>query len=576
MIRDRMQAWMQKTHGLQFELVRHFLSQLLATHLTSSDQARRYVIAAVAFVACLDPLVVRLYTDKYAYLQSLPDGGLYLAAVRADRIFFITISMAVALLVTMFQWQSLFPSREDYLNLKPLPVRLYQVFAARFFSSLLVIAVVNAVLNFGASVLFPLLGSGRWQLPGFGGRYILAHAVATMGAGFFVFFTLTALQGVCLNLLPSRPFERVSLLLQVLLVIATLSSLPYVFDMPNWHLLLAARPRWLEWFPAAWFEGLYQYALGSRDAYLLHQARRAGLYSLAAATATCLAYVVSYQRYASRLLESSTRRSAGESKRIWTRLLERMIRSSRELAVVDFVVCGLSGSRRHKLLVAFAVGAAIVLSIQPIGPILLHGRSEATLEAWQLRAVLAVPLVMGSIVVSSLYYVLQQPLELRANWIFRTAESAGRLDLLNGVERFLRFFGILPVLLASLPVEILASGILDALAHELFAAVFLLLLVELRLREWHKIPFTCSYISGRRNIWQTVGAYFALFVAVIPVTAYFEAWLRRPLLILACAVLLTGVYVFLRVARQRQWDVVPLLFEETEEALIGGIGLRRE
>jgi hypothetical protein len=85
--------WLAETHGSQFELVRHFLSELLANDLIGSDQVRRLVITVLAVVGCIGPLIVRLYMPKYGYLQSLDTGDLYLAAVRADRLFFISLSM---------------------------------------------------------------------------------------------------------------------------------------------------------------------------------------------------------------------------------------------------------------------------------------------------------------------------------------------------------------------------------------------------------------------------------------------------------------------------------------------------
>ena len=226
--RGKVRSWLAETHGPQCELLRHFLSEQLANDLISSDQVRRLVITVLAVVGCIGPLIVRLYRPKYAYLQGLDTGDLYLAAVRADRLFFISLSMIVAGLVTVIQWQGLFPSRQDYLALKPLPVRLYQVFVARLLSSFVIVAVVVVDLNLAASVLFPLLTSGRWQSPSFGVRYILGHAMATLCAGLFAFFAIGAVQGVLMNILPTRAFERFSVLIQAVLAIAFLASVPYV------------------------------------------------------------------------------------------------------------------------------------------------------------------------------------------------------------------------------------------------------------------------------------------------------------------------------------------------------------
>src|SRR5208337_4369439 len=157
-------AWLAQTHGTQFELVRHFLSESLANDLIGSDQVRRFVITVLAVVGSIGPLIVRLYIPKYKYLQGLDTGDLYVAAVRADRLFFISLSMIVAGLATVIQWQGLFPNLRDYLVLKPLPLRLFQIFVARFLSSFVILVVVIADLNLATSVLFPFLTSGRWHL----------------------------------------------------------------------------------------------------------------------------------------------------------------------------------------------------------------------------------------------------------------------------------------------------------------------------------------------------------------------------------------------------------------------------
>jgi hypothetical protein len=95
--------------------VRHFLSEQVANDLFSSDQVRRLAITTLAVLACVGPLIVRLYIPKYNYLQGRDSGDQYRAAVHADRLFFICVSMIVAGLVTVVHWQGLFPSRQDYL-----------------------------------------------------------------------------------------------------------------------------------------------------------------------------------------------------------------------------------------------------------------------------------------------------------------------------------------------------------------------------------------------------------------------------------------------------------------------------
>jgi len=100
--------------------------------------------------------------------------------------------------------------------------------------------------------------------------------------------------------------------------------------------------------------------------------------------------------------------------------------------------------------------------------------------------------------------------------------------------------------------------------------------MEWRLREWHRIPFTCSYVPGRRNLWQTMGAYIALFGVAIPVITSFEIRLLHSYVLFGSAGILSLFYLSARSSRREQWRIVPLLFDESEEPLVSGLRLNRE
>jgi hypothetical protein len=572
-------SWLAETHGSQFELVRHCLSELLVNDLISSDQVRRLVIRVLAALGCIGPLIVRLYIPKYSYLHGLDTPDLYIAAVRADRLLFISLSMIAAGLVTVFQWQGLFPSLRDYLALKPLPLRLYQVFVARFLSSLVVLVIVLTDLNLASSILFPLLTSGRWQSPSFGIQYIATHASASFCAGLFTFFAIGTMQGALMISLPLRMFERVSVLVQTLLATAFVAALPHVLDIPNWYKSMAARPRWMGLFPPVWFLGLYETLLGGTDRYFLDLRATAimgmgGVLFLGLGT-----YLLSYRRHTSRMLEAALPRSNGLSliDRMASAGLGMFVKHSPERAVVVFAIQTLRRSRQHRLVIGFWIAIAILVGLQTVGPgavARLHaGRSWGVLEV---DSILAVPLVMSAVLISAVCYVFQLPSEVQAGWVFRMAERTSRRELLASVECILILLGVVPVLILTTPILALGLGWAVSLAYMTLGAVWMLLLVEARLRDWHKIPFTCSYVPGRRNFWQTMGTYGLLFGVLIPAIAYCESRILRPLVLLASAAVLSPFYFALRSARQTHWEIVPLLFDESDEPLLGTLGLNRE
>ena len=579
MLRKRIRLWLAETHGSQFELLRHFLSEQLVNVVISSDQVRRFVITILAVVGCIGPIILRLYIPKYQYLQNLDSPDLYLAAVRADRLFFISLCMIAAGLMTIFQWQGLFPDRRDYLALKPLPIRLYQVFVAQFLSSFVVTVVVIVDLNLVTSVLFPLLTSGKWQSPSFGVRYVAAHATATFCAGLFVFLAFGCLRGAFMNILPRRTFEHLSIVIQAMLATALVTATPYVFDMPNWHRTIAARPRWMSLFPPVWFLGLYETLLGEQDRYWL-RLRGTALIAIGAAVVFALAaYFQSYRRHASRILEQglSIPIKPPAIANLAAALLGRFVTHYPTQAAFVFTLQTLRRSRHHKLVIGFCTAIVLVFAMQTVGPsVMTHLRFRGTWSVWELESTLSLPLLIGAVLISAFCYVFQLPSDAGAGWVFRMVESAARRELLSSVEYLLVLCGLVPSLLLSAPIEIFALGSTLAFAHTALATALLLLLIEARLYEWHKIPFTCSYAPGRRNSWQTLGTFLFLFGVLIPTITYFEARLLRPVALLTSTAALSTIYVLLRSARQTQWRMVPLLFDENDDPLIGAIDLNRE
>jgi len=569
--------WISATHNGFFELLRHFFSRQLIDEILSSDQVRLMTITALGIVAGIGPLIVYLYMPKYYSLLNLQSPHLYLAAVHADRLFFISLSMIAAGLMTSLLWQSLFPTRHDYLILRPLPLRLSHVFAARFITSFAIVCFVIADLNSFTSLLFPLLTSGRWQSPPFGIHYVLAHAVATFAAGTFIFFAMVAVEGACLSLLPSRRFDHFSVIFQALSFTAFAAAVPYVFDMPKWYKLLDAKPHWLLFFPPAWFWGLYERLLGTQDPYLLQLAHRSILGLEVTLILSLATYLVTYRRHTGGALEQSskaTRDGMPQILRTGSRLLVGLVKTSHERAVLAFAIQTLSRSRRHRLIIGVCAGISLVLALHSAAPIVIsHFRLSESWSLWQRESILALPLITGTLAVSALCYVFQIPAELRANWVFRMAEGLAGSEMLESVEHLLLLFGLAPALLLALPFEAFALGWAVAFAHCAFSAALILLFIEFQLQEWRKIPFTCSYVPGRRNLWHSVWSYLFLFGGLIPAITYIESSLLNAALLWAITVVLILVWLVFRSIRRRQLKETCLLFDESEESLISTVQL---
>ena len=73
-----------------------------------------------------------------------------------EKNYIFTLMMLVFAVITLLEWDILYPDRRDFLNLTPLPVRLRTVFAAKLASFVLFIGLFSVAMMSVSSVLFSM------------------------------------------------------------------------------------------------------------------------------------------------------------------------------------------------------------------------------------------------------------------------------------------------------------------------------------------------------------------------------------------------------------------------------------
>jgi hypothetical protein len=104
----------------------------------------------------------------------------------------------------------------------------------------------------------------------------------------------------------------------------------------------------------------------------------------------------------------------------------------------------------------------------------------------------------------------------------------------------------------------------DALASTSAAFMAGVLLVEIEMSGWHRIPFTCSYMPGKRFVGHTmlIGfAGFVLFTFLGRGLAWYSIHHRAGWL--AVMAILGSVVVLQRRRRQALWRRTALIFEDS-------------
>jgi len=235
-------------------LVRHFLDRFFTNEMASSDGDAKTRLVQAACAVGMPGFVVALYlyTPYHVPHQVRPYW-----AQAGDHYFYVLYSFVAMGLVTIFEWDLLFPDLLDVFVLAPLPVRNSRMFGARVTA---IFILLGATL-FDSSFLAPLVLPAATDPPHLL-RFLAAHLIAVAAAGIFGAAFFLALEGLLLGLLGDRLFRKIALWLQgcfVMLLLTMLFLYPAMTGVVG--AMLQSGRRVVLFVPSFWFLGIYQRVL---------------------------------------------------------------------------------------------------------------------------------------------------------------------------------------------------------------------------------------------------------------------------------------------------------------------------
>jgi CubicO group peptidase (beta-lactamase class C family) len=320
-------------------------------------------------------------------------------------------------------------------------------------------------------------------------RLLAVWWVAMMAAGAFIYCCVLGAQGLAAQLLPRRHFLRVSSWMQLAafgIFVAAYFLEPKLVTPVD--LINPQNSAYIEWSPSYWFLGLFQQLNGSPA--LPELARRAWIAIAVAFGATASAYTLAYLRTLRRIVEEPDIPPAAAFRIRLPRFGNRFA-----TAIGQFSIRTLLRSRQHRLLLAFYLGigfaAAILFKKSDEAP----GATDAVPQLSALCSTIAMMLlwVVGIRIVFSL------PIDMRANWIFRTTPTPPQPQGMIARRRALYTLSVIPVCLGAAAL-LFSIWPWQAAAKHLAVLVLLgIAMAELCLHGTQKLPFTCSYLPGKAN-----------------------------------------------------------------------------
>jgi len=530
-----------------YHLTRHFFAGLFEMGFLSDvgvDSFKRMIAGCGAAFLAFGLLLVRLFAAKYANLAASHSAEPYRQALLADHAFLLAVPMWIVAIVAVLVSHSLFPDETDFRVLMGLPVTRRQVF--------------------GAKLLFVLMSIGRWAETGFALQLTAYFVVSLLASGFSV-LAVTAIHGVLVLTAPRGRLLAASAALRSVMMCALVISLAFVARLPAQAAPFADGSWWLSVVPPAWFLGLERWLLGDHRAHLVHLARIAGLAAMLAAALAAGSYILLYRRFDRVMLQQRQERARSSRCFSW-RPRSRAIRTRPVFAASRmFTLITLRRSVLHQgILVGLsAAGGGLVVNSLMAADLAGWWAHGGVLQAGLMASVIWAPFALMFVASLAVRLALAVPIEQRANWIFRMTErDAARADQLDAAVHTVRWLGaIIPVALVA-PVQWLVLG-RDAIAASLVALLCGSLLVEILMKDWARIPFTCSYIPGSGFVPQTILTGLVSFVAFTGAGAGLARlnFTGHPGSLAADAIVCSAVWL-LRRRRLNRWKDAPLLFED--------------
>lgn len=502
MITEAMDAivhhWEEQSQRPFWRMVQLFVARIFRGGGDADTDGLDLGIGLVLTLLALPGGFVSLFLlDKYGtflqWLRGTPNVD-PLLVVLPDEYFFIVLSMTVTGAVAVWRWDAIFPDRRDYMNLVPLPISTRTIFLANLVSVLFLVALVAFDVNAASCILFPMVVGATQSKFLFFVKFAVVHAVGVVLASIFAFFAVFSVLGLLMAMLPPRAFKRFSAYIRGLVVVYLVALLCTTFAVPHsLRLATGPAPPWTLLMPSCWLLGLCQ-SLRGRAGPVLAELSGLALPGVAAVVGIALcAYAVGYQRHFVRIAEIADTTVTARSPRT-SRLggvLDRLVlRSPFQKAGFRFICKTLFRSEAHRLVLTAIGGLSLVLASQALMDAFENAKSW--LQTMLSADALSIPFILSFLMIVGLRLVFEIPVDLRSNWIFQLMLDRDG-EQCESLARKVILMLLLPWLL---PVTffpyLYVQGWLVASLHTLLVATWAVLLTNIVLARFRKLPFTCT------------------------------------------------------------------------------------
>lgn len=402
-------------------------------------------------------------------------------------------------------------------------------------------------------------------------RSFAAYWFTMLTAGVFVYGAVLAAQGLAALMLPRQLFLRLSGYLQLAAICCIVGV---YFLQPGFggfnDLTAGSIGRTIQWLPSYCFLALYQQANGSLHPALASLARRAWMGLAGVVCGSAAIYTLCYWRTVRRIVEEPD-------------LLPRSPRwawlprfgTQAQTAIGQFTVRTLARSRQHRLILSFYLGIGLALTsllLKGSGTLIANRAREQSILLWAASIMMMVLAAVGTRVAFAM------PFDLRANWTFRVISATAPPETLAATRRALLLLSVAPVWLVTAVLCLSLWPSRQNAAHLVVLGLLGMILADICLLRFRKIPFTCSYLPGKSRVHMAFLGALGLFVGGSNAALLERRALQDPGSTALLLALLLAACICIRrtTAALSSREDQQLRFEEQPPPAVMGLGLYRD
>ena len=505
-------------------LIDHFFRRFFDSDTVQIEgETLTTVIRAIAIVAM--PGLIESFFMQNQYPRRSPWGTI------EDQYSFVLFSFLVMGIVTIFEWEMLFPDRWDFLVLSPLPVKPLQMLGAKAAALIAFLTLFLVSSNVFGTLILPLV-TKRYFF-----RQLYAHAIAVSLAGLFAALFFLALGGLLLCVLGSWRFRLISPFMQMLSVaVLLLLFVHYARYGDAMQELLENSYGMARWAPSFWFLGVYEQLLhgDAAPAFAPVMAMYAFRGTLIASAIVVLTYPIAWVRMRRMAIEGSSQQRRQQPQWLaW--VLDRIAQSPGERAVFLFIGQTIMRNNRYQVYLAMYAGTGLALAIACAVTVRTSG--YASVFGFSSQGLHAMMPLLLFWLIAGLRATFAFPMDLAAGWIFRIT-GANIRESANAARRWTQVCGGSAVIIILAILAAARWNLRDLLVQLVCGLCLCSLLVDTFFGLYKGVPLNQSRLPGKTSLPLMLTLYvgiFPLFVlGFVTAEMYWEREPAKLLIPIAC------------------------------------------